>query len=182
MTPTGHAVTGRPAAARARIPITRVPAAIGLAGLLVAVQAALLVALALLSLIGAPGQPWGTDEPLHYGVSALALKDIPPEYLRSYQKAGVSYGIDWAIIAAIGRLECDHGRLPDLSCSRPGRQNSAGAGGPMQLLAATWAGEAVDGNADGVKDRWDYRDAIPTAANYLRDAGAPADYRRAIFA
>ena len=92
------------------------------------------------------------------------------------------YGLDWAILAAIGKVECDHGRDPDPSCRLEGRTNSAGAGGPMQFLASTWAAFGVDGDGDGRADRWDAADAVFAAANYLRASGAPGDDRRAIFA
>jgi hypothetical protein len=52
----------------------------------------------------------------------------------------------------------------------------------MQFLAATWQLYGVDGDGDGVRDRWNAADAIFGAANYLRASGAPSDYRRAIFA
>jgi len=116
------------------------------------------------------------------GVSARAQAEIPPEYLRSYQQAAQRYGLDWAILAGIGKVECDHGRDPDPSCTREGAVNSAGAGGPMQFLAGTWAQYGVDGDGDGRVDRWDPTDAIFGAANYLRASGAPGDYRGAIFA
>jgi Transglycosylase SLT domain len=116
------------------------------------------------------------------GVSALAQHEIPPEYLRLYQAAAARYGLDWAILAGIGKVECDHGRDPDPSCTHEGAVNSAGAGGPMQFLASTWATYGVDGDGDGRIDRWDPADAIYGAANYLRASGAPGDYRAAIFA
>jgi Transglycosylase SLT domain len=116
------------------------------------------------------------------GASALALREIPPDYLRWYQAAGARYGLDWAILAGIGEVECDHGRDPDPSCTREGAVNSAGAGGPMQFLGSTWATYGVDGNGDGRIDRWDPADAIFGAANYLHASGAPKDYRSAIFA
>jgi hypothetical protein len=116
------------------------------------------------------------------GVSALARKDIPPAYLELYRQAASRYGLDWSILAAIGRVECDHGRDPDHSCSIRGAVNSAGAGGPMQFLTTTWARYGVDGDGDGVIDRWSPADAVYSAANYLRASGAPGDYRRAIYA
>lgn len=116
------------------------------------------------------------------GASALARSEIPPVYLRLYEAAASRYGLDWAILAGIGRVECDNGLDPDPSCTRPGVENAAGAGGPMQFLASTWARYGVDGDGDGVKSRWDPADAIFSAANYLRASGAPGDYRRAIFA
>jgi hypothetical protein len=125
----------------------------------------------------APGQAAGGATP-----SALAVREIPVRYLSLYRAAAQRYGLDWALLAAIGKVECDHGRDPDPSCTRPGAMNGAGAGGPMQFLAGTWAAYGVDGDGDGVKSRWDPADAIYGAANYLRASGAPADPRRAIFA
>ena len=114
--------------------------------------------------------------------SALALREIPPEYLRLYQAAGARYGLDWAILAGIGKVECDHGRDPDPSCTHEGAVNSAGAGGPMQFIASTWATYGVDGDGDGRRDRWDPADAIYGAANYLHASGAPRNYHSAIYA
>jgi hypothetical protein len=117
-----------------------------------------------------------------YGASAKAQADIPSEYLQLYMRAASRYGLDWAILAGIGKVECDHGRDPDPSCTKEGAVNSAGAGGPAQFLAATWRQYGVDGNGDGVADRWNPADAIFSMANYLHASGAPADYRKAIFA
>jgi hypothetical protein len=116
------------------------------------------------------------------GASALAQREIPPLYLRLYEQAAARYGLDWSILAGIGKLECDHGRDPDPACATEGAVNAAGAGGPMQFLASTWAVYGVDGDGDGRIDRWDPADAIYSAANYLRASGAPADYNRAVFA
>ena len=115
------------------------------------------------------------------GVSALAESEIPPLYLQLYEQAAQHYGLDWAILAGIGKVECDHGRDPDPSCTHDGAVNSAGAGGPMQFLASTWATYGVDADGDGPPNRWDPADAIYAAANYLRASGAPSDYERAIF-
>ncbi len=116
------------------------------------------------------------------GVSALARAEIPPEYLHLYLRAAARYGLDWAILAGIGRVECDHGRDPAPSCTREGAVNSAGAGGPMQFLASTWAQFGVDAEGDGPPDRWNPADAIFGAANYLRASGAPGNYHEAIYA
>ena len=128
-------------------------------------------------LAGTTGSGEETD-----GVSALARAEIPPEYLRDYEQAARRYGLDWAILAGIGKVECDHGRDPAPSCTQEGAVNSAGAGGPMQFLAGTWAEYGVDAEGDGTPDRWNSADAIFGAANYLRASGAPGDYRKAIFA
>lgn len=98
--------------------------------------------------------------------TALAKRDIPPEYLRWYLDAAQTCpGLGWNVLAAIGSVESDHGRstMPGV---RTG-QNSAGAGGPMQFLAATWTGYGADGDHDGRKDRYNPADAIHGAARYL---------------
>ncbi len=129
------------------------------------------------------GEPSAAEEEADgYGVSALARAEIPPAYLRLYLGAAARYGLDWAILAGIGRVECDHGRDPAPSCTQEGAVNSAGAGGPMQFLASTWARYGVDAEGDGPPDRWNLADAIFGAANYLRASGAPGNYREAIYA
>ena len=139
----------------------------------------------------------GTFQP-----SPVAVADIPVDYLVAYQRAAIRYGIDWAILAAIGKIECDHGRLEAPGCNPPGTVNGAGATGPMQFLGSTWrtgtpsmavpavgppaastaAGYAADGDGDGLADVWNTADAITGAARLLRANGAPTDYRRAVFA
>jgi Transglycosylase SLT domain len=116
------------------------------------------------------------------GVSALAEREIPAAYLRLYEQAAARYGLDWAILAGIGKVECDHGRDPDPSCTRQGAVNSVGAGGPMQFIASTWSIYGVDGDGDGSIDRWDPADAIYSTANYLHASGAPQHLRQALLA
>jgi hypothetical protein len=159
-------------------------------GSLIAAGAATLVLTGLVlvaALAGLEGSSLGTGSvyggaALHAPVSALAERDIPARYLRLYQQAAQRFGLDWAVLAGIGKVECDHGRDPDPSCTREGAVNSAGAGGPMQFLASTWKTYGMDGNGDGKVNRWDPSDAIFAAANYLRASGAPDDYHRAILA
>lgn len=122
------------------------------------------------------------NAPDSFGASALAESEIPPLYLGLYQQAAKHYGLDWAILAGIGKVECDHGRDPDPSCTKEGAVNSAGAGGPAQFLASTWAQYGVDADGKGPPDRWDPADAIYGMAAYLRASGAPGNYRTAIFA
>jgi Transglycosylase SLT domain len=116
------------------------------------------------------------------GVSALAVKEIPSLYLHLYKQAAQHYGVDWAILAGIGKVECDNGRDPAPSCTQEGSVNTAGAGGPMQFIASTWAQYGVDADGDGRANRWDPADAIYGAANYLRASGAPGNYSHAIYA
>ncbi len=168
---------------------SRIAAGLALAAAIVVLLAMMAVAAIAMSLGGgAPGLSGsgagigvegGGAEP---AVSALARAEIPASYLRLYIAAARRYGLDWAILAGIGRVECDNGLDPAPSCTQEGAVNSAGAGGPMQFLASTWATYGVDGDEDGRIDRWDPGDAIFSAANYLRAAGAPGDYEKAIFA
>jgi hypothetical protein len=144
-----------------------------------------LLALAMLGALGGESLGVGAAEQAGgagYGASAPAVREIPPTYLHLYRLAAARYGLNWTILAGIGKVECNHGRDPDPSCSEEGADNSAGAGGPMQFLASTWQAYGVDGDGDGKIDRWDPADAIFSAANYLRASGAPADYSEAILA
>ncbi len=137
-------------------------------------------------LAGAGGMVLGAPVPAEsnpqVGASPQAVSDIPAPYLRLYMAAAQRFGLDWSVLAAIGKVECDHGRDPDPSCTQEGVTNSAGAGGPAQFLAATWARYGVDADGDGVADRWAPPDAIFGMGNYLRSSGAPGDYGRAIYA
>jgi hypothetical protein len=151
-------------------------AALGLAGLvIVAALAGVQVASSSTGGVDVPGASGA-------GASAFAGREIPPVYLDLYERAAARYGLDWAVLAGIGKVECDHGRDPAPACRTHGAVNSAGAGGPMQFLAATWSAYGVDGDGDGRIDRWDPADAIFGAANYLRASGAPSDYHAAILA
>jgi cell wall-associated NlpC family hydrolase len=98
--------------------------------------------------------------------TALARRDIPPDYLRWYLAAARTCpGLSWSVLAAIGKIESDHGRstLPGVQSG----ENHAGAGGPMQFLAATWNAYGVDADGDGRADRYTPADAIHGAARYL---------------
>jgi cell wall-associated NlpC family hydrolase len=123
----------------------------------------------------------GTSVSLGAG-TPTQVPGIPAEYLRLFIAAGERYGVPWPVLAGIGKVECDDGQDPDPSCTQEGQVNYAGAGGPMQFLASTWATYAVDGNQDGRTDRWDPADAIFSAARYLRANGAAKELERAIYA
>src|SRR3954453_18396551 len=152
---------------------------------------ALLIVLTLIGLwwfllIGVLGALFGL-QPLQggYEPSRAATAQIPPAYLDLYQQAGQRYGLDPWVLAAIGQIETNHGRS-----SAPGVHSGVNTygccAGPMQfsLLGSpsTWDTYGVDGNHDGHTSPYDPEDAIPAAARYLAAAGAPEDYRRAIFA
>jgi hypothetical protein len=119
--------------------------------------------------------------------SAGAQRDIPPVYLALYQAAADTCpGLPWSVLAAIGKVESDHGRS-----SAPGvtsGANFAGAAGPMQIGIGGKAGGAfykyaVDADGGGASP-YDPADAVFTAANYLCRNGAAkgADVARAVFA
>jgi cell wall-associated NlpC family hydrolase len=114
--------------------------------------------------------------------SQTAVADIPPDYLLLYQEAGVAFEVPWQVLAGIGKVECDHGRDPDPACWQEGHTNSAGAGGPMQFLASTWQEYGLSASGGGAPDRWNPADAIVSAANFLKQNGAPDDIPAAVFA
>lgn len=127
-----------------------------------------------------PAMSRGGCEGTNHAPSEQAENGIPADYLRLYTEAAQQYGLEWHVLAGIGRVETNHGRL-DAEGVTSG-ENFAGAGGPMQFLSSTWETYGVDGNGDGVTDRYDPADAIPSAANYLAASGAPENLYAAIFA
>ncbi len=158
----------------------------------------LLFLLVVASVIGGPLRtPAGAA-----AASAEALADIPGDYLALYQQAGAAWGVDWSVLAGIGKVECDHGRSRLAGCNPRGTINEAGARGPMQFLGSTWRasasatdpdvagdpippgeeahGYATDANNDRIADPWQPADAIHAAARLLRRNGAPADIRAAL--
>jgi hypothetical protein len=126
---------------------------------------------ALVFMIMAMAAAVGQGQPTMPG-APTAVDGIPPAYLALYVQAAQENGIDWAILAAIGSIESDHGRLQGGRCA----VSSAGARGPMQFLPSTWVLYGKGG------DICDPVDAIPGAARYLVASGAPKDYHRAILA
>jgi|RhiMetdeSRZDD1v2_1073273.scaffolds.fasta_scaffold92576_3 Transglycosylase SLT domain len=137
-------------------------------------------------------------------LSTLSQQGIPTAALVAYQRAETvlaeadpACNLDWPLVAAIGRVESDHGRangnvLGSDGVSRPGiygpRLDGASstaripdsdngsydhdtvwdrAVGPMQFIPGTWQVVAVDGDSDGVKNPQDIDDAALATAVYL---------------
>jgi membrane-bound lytic murein transglycosylase B len=147
--------------------------------------------------------------PVNHGViSGLAANGIPKVALNAYRVAAARInnvdpgcGIDWSLLAGIGREESDHGRFagavlhtdgtstpqiigPALDGKHsdyipaPGNGREldgdavyAHALGPMQFIPSTWAGYGADANGDGRADIFNINDAALGAARYLCAAG-----------
>jgi peptidoglycan DL-endopeptidase CwlO len=174
---------------------SRVGLAVGLAAALL--LAALVISPMLMVSIptimgGAGGSTTDCDDDVQLEpVSDSASSDIPRELLELYQKHGKKIGVQWNVLAAVGKRETDHGRS-DLPGVKSGT-NYAGAAGPMQFLISTWGGKAripipskfngyaSDGDDDGIADVYNPADAILGAARMLKRNGAPENIRRALF-
>ncbi|KPM50197.1 hypothetical protein ACG83_41670, partial [Frankia sp. R43] len=132
----------------------------GLCALLLAVP--LLAGATAAGILGGGGGG-GTSQP---PPSPAAEHQIPAGYQRLYAAAAATCpGLSWSVLAAVGKVETDHGRNPDWT-------SDAGAQGPMQFEPATFAAYGVDGDADGTADINNPADAIYSAANYLCASGA----------
>lgn len=149
----------------------------------------------------APGVPAGAAESV---IASASTNGIPSAALAAYQRAeqvinsaDKSCNLTWQLVAAIGRVESDHGRfggniLGEDGKSRPGiygialdgsngtaeiRDSDVGqfdndqvfdrAVGPMQFIPQTWTIVGVDGDGDGVRDPQDIDDAALATAVYL---------------
>lgn len=130
--------------------------------------------------------------------SAALAGTIPQPMLGAYLGAAEEWDIDWALLAAVGKIECDHFRNRAAGCWPPGSINHAGARGPMQFLGSTWRSSAgqydlevagpppapgqgygTDGDGDGIADPWSAYDAVHAAARFLVDLGGRDDPRTA---
>lgn len=140
--------------------------------------------------------------------SALASDGIPETALVAYENAAQRESLldpachlTWPLLAAIGRVESDHGRFAGAVLYTDGRSypriigiplNGDGtalirdtdggrldgdpvydhAVGPMQFIPSTWARWGVDVDSDGVADPFDIFDAAASTADYLCASGA----------
>jgi membrane-bound lytic murein transglycosylase B len=118
--------------------------------------------------------PVPTPAPAPDPVAGIA--DIPARFLGLYRAAGAKYGVDWRILAAIGKNESDHGRS-----TAPGVLEGLNfadcCSGPMQICtvkscSSVWQHYAVDGDGDGLASVYDPDDAIYGAAWLVHDLQA----------
>lgn len=114
--------------------------------------------------------------PITPAPTPAATADIPARFLAIYKAAGSRYGVDWRILAAIGKNESDHGRS-----TAPGVLDGLNfadcCSGPMQICTVkscsnVWQHYAVDGDGDGLASVYDPNDAIYGAAWLLYDLQA----------
>lgn len=145
-------------------------AKIGIAALAVIILVPVLIA-ALIQ--GAFSAIFGSGSPTQ--PSATALADIPADYLALYRQAATTCpGLDWSVLAAIGKIESDHGRstLPGV---QTGTVNEKGAGGQMQFLKPTFdsviSRHPIPPGGASPPSRYNPHDAIFAAAFYLCDSG-----------
>lgn len=140
-------------------------------------------------------------------VTDLAADGIPAVALDAYRKAAAAQQqvtprcrINWAMVAAIGRVESDHGRFGGSQLHADGESAPGIVGipldgtssdliadtdggrldgdtvydravGPMQFIPSTWARMGLDGNGDGRADPFNIYDAARTTAAYLCAGG-----------
>ncbi|WP_176522773.1 lytic murein transglycosylase [Blastococcus aggregatus] len=140
-------------------------------------------------------------------ITGLAENGIPNVALNAYRVAATrmnaskpTCGIDWSLLAAIGRVESNHGRYGGATLNPDGTSTPEIRGpalngvqfafisdsddgafdrdsqydravGPMQFIPTTWRSYAVDADGDGTTDPFDIDDASLAAANYLCTAG-----------
>lgn len=104
---------------------------------------------------------------------AFARRDIPAEYVTLYKAAAKKYGINWTILAAIGKNETDHGRarLPGVA---DGMNFAECCAGPMQICMVkscgnVWQAYAIDANGNGTISIYEPADAVDAAAHLVAD-------------
>ena len=106
--------------------------------------------------------------------------DIPANYLALYKAAAAKNGVDWRVLAAIGKNESDHGRSTAPGVTS-GRNFADCCSGPMQICTVkscsnVWHYYAVDADGDGVASVYDPDDSIYAAAALVRDLQAIVGY------
>jgi peptidoglycan DL-endopeptidase CwlO len=101
---------------------------------------------------------------LRWSQSPQGPARIPPAFFVLYGEAAARFGISAPLLAAVGKVESDHGRDP--ACLVP---NVAGAVGPMQFLPKTFAAYAW-ASGSPAPSMLDPRDAVFADAPMERQA------------
>jgi membrane-bound lytic murein transglycosylase B len=160
------------------------------------------------SVSAAGGVAPGITGDAQQAVATASTSGIPAAALAAYQRAETVINsadtdchLAWQLVAAIGRVESDHGRtngntLDTQGVARPGifglplngadgtsRISDTDAGqydadstwdravGPMQFIPSTWSVVGVDADGDGQRNPQDVDDAALATAVYLCSGG-----------
>lgn len=127
-------------------------------------------------------------------IATLSSNGIPTAALNAYRhaetvlaQADPTCRLPWNLVAAIGRVESNHGRIKGNVLSATGVVQpglTAPAIGPMQLTQATGDQVAIDADNDGVINLQDIDDAATAAGIFLcsgnGDLSTDADARAAV--
>lgn len=100
------------------------------------------------------------------------IDGISDSTMQLYVSAANSCNMPWQILAAVGRVETNHG-TSNAAGVKSG-ENFAGAKGPMQFMQPTWDKYGLDANRDGEADIYNQIDSVYSAASYLCANGAGA--------
>jgi hypothetical protein len=105
----------------------------------------------------------------------LPKSKVPGHAWRIYKESAKRYEFPkyWYVLATIGKPESNHGENMGLS--------RAQALDSRQFLPSTRREYGVDGNGGGLANFMDPGDAIPAAAEYLKDGGVPEDWYAALY-
>jgi hypothetical protein len=115
-----------------------------------------------------PERPERPRQTSQRGASSFALSDIPRRYLDVYSDAASTCrGLTWQVLAAIGKIESDHGRS-----SAPGVRSGVNrfgcCAGPMQFNIRNGSPSTWDTWGTGVVAQvYDPAHAVPAAARKL---------------
>jgi hypothetical protein len=115
-----------------------------------------------------PDKPSRPESSGQRGASAFAVSDIPRRYLGLYtEAASTCKALTWQVLAAIGKIESDHGRSPAPGV-RSGVNRFGCCAGPMQFNIRNGPPSTWDAWGTGVTAHvYDPAHAIPAAARKL---------------